>query len=398
MTQPRHAEAVAPTLYLREFIDSLDNPSRIWDHAFRHHISEASRHLLLVLTTLPDETKLENLEKAFWKFYEFRQRRFRFAMAPGDWIDALKALDGNFIRTARVGGDIIVSFHNPSVKDFMELFLATSDGDAVDLFRGAQFYEQYLSLFLGRRGKRYRGIDAASGEFLKALAADLWGESARTMRKVDQHGEAVGVAPYPPSNESRAAFFILVVDELRSPQASELIDSVIASPSASWKGSTGDREDLVSLLDGLTRRGLKEDDGPFVAARQCLLTPPETDGEFRAVASFCEKYPNAVSDDEREALKAQFVEFASDHPLERDDDPDTLRTVASDIEYIGERLGVATDAFRQGLYERADEIESERAQQEPPDDDDEGPWRSTDSYVDDVRGMFDGLQNDLEEK
>jgi hypothetical protein len=160
----------------------------------------------------------------------------------------------------------------------------------------------------------------------------------------------------------------------------------------------GDREDLVSLLEVLTKRGLKQDDAPFVAARQCLLTPPETDDEFRAVASFCEKYPDAVSDEERQALKARFVEFASDHPLESDDDPDTLRAVASDIEYIGERLGVATDDFTQGLYERADEIESERAEREPPDDDDEGPWRSARSYVDDVRGMFDGLENDLKEK
>lgn len=104
-----------------------------------------------------------------------------------------------------------------------------------------------------------------------------------------------------------------------------------------------------------------------------------------------------MSDAERETLKRHLVEFASDHPLSSDDDPDTLRAVASDIEYVGERLGVATDEFTQGLYERADEVESERAEPEPPDDD-EGPRRSADSYVDDVRGMFDGLQSDLTEK
>jgi hypothetical protein len=59
---------------------------------------------------------------------------------------------------------------------------------------------------------------------------------------------------------------------------------------------------------------------------------------------------------------------------------------------------LATDEFTQGLYERADEIESERAEQSPPDDDDEGRWRSADSYVGDVRGMFDGLHSDLKEK
>jgi hypothetical protein len=45
--------------------------------------------------------------------------------------------------------------------------------------------------------------------------------------------------------------------------------------------------------------------------------------------------------------------------------------------------------------ERADEIESERAEPEP-DDDYEGRW-SGDSVVDDVQGMFDSLQNDLKD-
>ena len=397
MTQPRHAKTVAPTLYLREFVDSLDHPSRLWDHAFRHQISEAARHLLLVLTVLPDETKLENAEKAFWTFYAFRQRRFGFATAPGDWLDALKELDGNFIRTGKIGRDIAVSFHNPSVKDFMEQFLANSDADVADLFHGAQFYEQYTGVWNGRRGRRYHGIDAASGDYVKALAANLWGESARTIRRVDEYGETIGLTPHPPSNESRAAFFIGVLDGVRSPQAEQLIDFVIGSLSDLWKSGKADREDLVTLLDVLSKRGLNQGDAPFVAARQCLLTEPETDEEFRAVAAFCEKYPDAVSDVERETLKRQFVEFASDHPLSSDDDPDTLRAVASDIDYVGERLGVATDEFTQGFYERADEIESERAEPEPPDDD-EGPWRSADSYVDDVRGMFDGLQSDLKEK
>jgi excisionase family DNA binding protein len=270
MTEARYATAVAPTLYPREFVDSLDNPARLWDHAFRHQISEAARHLLLVLTTLPDETKLEYLEKAFWRFYEFRQRRFGFPAAPGDWLDALKELDGNFIKTAKIGNDLVISFHNPSVKDYMEQFLADSDGDVVDLLRGAQFYEQYASLWTGRRGRRYRGIERASGEYLNALAGDLWGASARTIRTVNQQGETIGVSSHPPLNESRAALFIRVVDDLKSPHAEALIDSVVHSLSDLWNGGSGDREDLVRLLDVLVTRGLKQDDAPFLAARNCI--------------------------------------------------------------------------------------------------------------------------------
>ncbi len=398
MTQLRHAESVASTVYLREFVDSLDNPSRLWDHAFRKQISEAARHLLLVLTVLPDEAKLENLEKAFWAFYEYRQKRFGFGMAPDHWRDALKELDGNFIATRKIGKDIIVSFHNPSVKDFMEGFLAKSDADVVDLFHGARFYEQYVSLWNGRRGRRYQGVDGAASDYVKLLAANLWGESSRTIRQVDRYGETAGLSPHPPSLESRAVFLIGVLDALQTAHAGDTIDSVIHSLSTFWSTGKGDREDLVTLLDVLRKRGLTQGDAPFIAARQCLLTKPETDAEFRAAAEFCEKYPEAVSDAEREELKREFVEFLSDHPLGSDDDPDVLRSVASDIEYVGERLGVATDEFTQSFYERADEIESERSEQEPPDDDDAGSWRRADSYVDDVRGMFDGLQSDLKQE
>ena len=115
MTQSRRAQSVGPTVYRQEFVDSLENPARIWDHAFRYQLSEAGRHLLLVLVTLPDETRLEDLERAFWAFYENRQKRFGFATTAGDWDNALRELDGNFVSNERIGSDIVVSFHSPSV-------------------------------------------------------------------------------------------------------------------------------------------------------------------------------------------------------------------------------------------------------------------------------------------
>ena len=50
--------------------------------------------------------------------------------------------------------------------------------------------------------------------------------------------------------------------------------------------------------------------------------------------------------------------------------------------------------YTQELYEKAAEIESERAEQEPPYDYEE-PWERTDTFGDDVQGMFDGLKSEL---
>ena len=394
MTQSRHACTVAPTLYLREFVDSLNNPKRIWDHVFRHQISEAARHLLLVMTTLREDARLEDIEKSFWKFYTFRAKHFGFPTSPGDWTDALKELDGNFIKSGKVGKDLVVSFHNPSVRDFMEQFLANSDVDAVNLLMAVHFYEQYTSLWAGIRGKCYRGIKLAGPLFLRELAANIWGPSARTIRTVNQRGETLGLSPHPPSNENRAEFLIRVADELAIPNCALLIEQVLSSLSSLWEAGTADREDLVRLLEFLTKRGLKQSEASFVAARRCVLMAQETNDDFRAAANFYEKYPETLSADEHDTLKARFLAFASDHPSRWDDDPDWLHQVAADIEYVGKKLDVDTEEYTQALIERAEEIEKERAEQEPPEDD-ERRWEPSDSRVEDVQGMFESLASDL---
>ena len=357
MTQGRHACAFPPTLYLREFVDSLDNPARIWEHAFRHQISEAARHILLVLATLADDTKLANLEQAYVTFYEFRRRRFGFATSPSDWLDALRELDGNFIKTGRVGKDIVVSFHNPSIRDFIEQFLEESDGDVVDLLRGAHFYEQYVRLWSGVRDHPYRGIEQAGKEFIEMLAANLWGPSARMVR-TERNGEVIGVTPWSPSNESRGEFFIRVVDEVEGRPAVEQTASLLQSLSDRWSAGSADREDLIRLLEKLKARGLTTGDVVFTAARECLLAPAETIGDYRAAANFCEAYPVVVSNAERDVLKDQFADFASDYATgwDSDSDPDWLREVAGDLENLGSRLGVDAEEYTQDLYEKADGV------------------------------------------
>ena len=396
MTQSRHACTVPPTLYLREFLDSLDSPARIWEHAYRYQISEAARHLLLVLVTLPYDTKLELLEQAFWKFYEYRHARFGFPTNPSDWLDALRELDGNFIKTTQIGKDIAVSFHNPSIRDFMEQFLADSDREAVDLLRGAAFYEQYSSLWSGVNDRPYPGIEQAGKEFLGAVGTNLWAPSARMIRSV-RGDETIGMTPWAPSNERRVEFFIRVADDVAGRPATD-VSPLLQSMSSLWRKASADREDLVILLDKLRERGLTTDDPVFTAARQCLMAPQETIEDFRAAVKFCDTYPDIVSDADRDAMKRQFEGFAQDYASEwdTDSDPDWLREIAGDIESLGARVGVDAERYTQDLYEKATEIENARAEQDPPDDY-EGQWKRADTVVDDVHGMFGGLESDLRE-
>jgi hypothetical protein len=92
-----------------------------------------------------------------------------------------------------------------------------------------------------------------------------------------------------------------------------------------------------------------------------------------------------------------FSDFAADHPLEGDDEPDVLRGAAADIEYVGARLGIDVERFTRGFCERADEIESDRAEEEPDEEDDDWSRTSSTFDVDDVRGMLEGLESDLKD-
>lgn len=395
MTQTQHACAVAPSLYLSEFTDSLEHPARIWDHAFRYQISEAARHLLLVLSTVPDEVLLADLEAAFWTFYRFRQSRFGFSTTSRDWNDALKQLDGNFVVTQRVGDNIFVSFHNPSVRDFLEDFLSNSEGDIVDLLGGAHFYEQYVALWEGRGGHRYRGIDRHHEEFLRQLQRNIFGPTASTIRVVNSDGQPIRLKHREVSNESRAGFALRVSTDLESQGGERFLKAILDALEKQWEQGQADREDLVRLLKSLTDHGLRREDEAFVTAKQCLSMKIEEIDDFRAIANFANTYPDQVSPSELDQLKAKFLQFAADYSEGWDNDPDWLRQIAADLEFVGERLDVDVTRFTGRLYTRADEIETERADMEP-DVDDRDSWESSLAYSDDVHQMFEGLREELE--
>ena len=366
------------TLYRQKFIDSLDNPARIWDHAFRYQISEAARHLLLALTTLSYETNLKNLEKVFWRFYEFRQTKFKFSTSAEDFSNALRELDGNFIRLEKKRKYRGVSFHNPSIKDFIEKLLDNSEADVIDLFKAAQFYEQYVYLW----NRFNKGIKSLNREILITLADNLFGPGAHIST---------------PSYEKRADFVIRVADVLNIQITDRIVKSMLDRLGQRWEQGLANRRDLVGLVIMLIEHGLKQDNILFLAAQSCLFINVEDIEDFLAATNFCEKYPEAISTEEQDVLRNQFIEYIPDAmECYWDDDPDMLRYLTGGLEDVGNKLEVDVIQYILDIDDRIDEIESERAQNEASDYE-ERNWSNSDDEIDDVHRMFDGLENDLQD-
>lgn len=166
MTQADNVKHLKPAEYFEDFVKNLDNPERVWDHAFRNQLSNAAQHILLVMASLPSEVLLTDLEIAFNNFYQHRRVTHGFAATSRDFERAVKELDGNFIKTSVLGDAPIVEFHNPSVRDFLEYYLADSPTDVLDLMEASSFFDQIAHLWRGRGETRFSGVDKYPREFV----------------------------------------------------------------------------------------------------------------------------------------------------------------------------------------------------------------------------------------
>jgi DNA polymerase III delta prime subunit len=121
MTDVLATEEIAPEDYPSAFIDTLDNPTQLWDKAFSKHITTPARHLLIALFLSGRKgADVETLRTLFEAFHARLSGDLGVARDPKDFEQSLGQLEGGFV--AIEGGDI--DFINPSVRDYLAGYLA----------------------------------------------------------------------------------------------------------------------------------------------------------------------------------------------------------------------------------------------------------------------------------
>src|SRR5260370_15480551 len=217
MTQYRYASRIDPTKYFDEFVRSLANPARIWDHAFRNDLSEAAQHVLLALASMPPTVLLSDLRVAFDSFYQHRRNKIGFATSSRDFEHALKGLDGNFVQTNLVGEDPVIAFHNPSINDYLDSYLAESPHDVADLLHSVAFFEQFRQLWSGQHETRFSGVEKDSDSFVKTLSTRFQVPTCRVYRLGDGSGRIIGLHHTHLRFQERMLFAVEGDDFLRTP-------------------------------------------------------------------------------------------------------------------------------------------------------------------------------------
>lgn len=125
----------------RETVDllfeNLDDPARVWDHVFHHQIDDAGKRILETLLFLRRQVTFRDLSLA-WSQYRLRLRE---SADNRSLRDALKILSGTMVRLQGAGLPI-VSFHNPSVTDYMFTQVSLNPIIISNVLRSAVFFEQ----------------------------------------------------------------------------------------------------------------------------------------------------------------------------------------------------------------------------------------------------------------
>ena len=101
MTQYSRLQHTLPHDYFKSFMSNLDNPLEVWRHAFEEQLSDGSRNVLVVMTSMPGQVFLEDLQEAFLSYHLKQAKEYQFRTSPNDFLHALKELEGNFIVTEK---------------------------------------------------------------------------------------------------------------------------------------------------------------------------------------------------------------------------------------------------------------------------------------------------------
>ncbi len=120
MTDPQRISEINSSLYPTRFLDVLTNPKKLWDTAFRTHISKRCQNLLYCMYFCSEYgADIEDVRSAFDNLHPLLSRKYGHPFDPKDFQESVKTLEGSFINI--IGTRL--SFINPSVRDYLSDYL-----------------------------------------------------------------------------------------------------------------------------------------------------------------------------------------------------------------------------------------------------------------------------------
>lgn len=330
MTDRYHLEDVAPADYADEFIAALKNPKQLWDTAFRTHIDDRCRHLLIALF-LGSEwgVEIDEARSAFDAVHGHLCAKYGRGRDPKDFEEAVRILEGSFLDAA----DGSLSYVNPSFRDYLAEYI---DDPAILCDLAGCCCRASEAGALWRFGTRRLALGASAPEFARSFAPALqalltspvWKRS-----KSDPRSLHIGDS----SNTERIKLFLDWWVHSADPAFTEAAMSLAREPISGWD-TWRDGDELVELvarvkdggyysdlpiadelaeileagLNKMLRYGVSIDDlekmSDAVAEYERLLAPETISTMHRLLESEYEDVYRRVSDVDSESTLEEYIE------------------------------------------------------------------------------------------
>jgi hypothetical protein len=365
LTDHARLREVPPSDYMTLFIDSMDNPLTIWQHAFANHLSQAARNLLLLLVSMPYEAFLDDVESAYQAYNLAYSKHFGSAMEPPDFQSALKELDGDFLAYEREGTNILVRYQNPSVRDFVKQYLTRARTEMDLLIEAIVFFEQLNLLW------SWKDEGGGRSAVRRTCQKDpVWATSMMRRAMTCPPCRVIRVSRagvtrrehWPLSLEARVALVAKIGTDCCE-SLLDLVQETLLRLESGMRDSAFDRDGVADIVQAVASHAEAGVEWAFAftnVAWEALLAEPELSDDLHPLCRLVKNCPTLLPEGTLERVKEVLSSVAESIASgEWDLDADGLREEAESLESLARDVGVDIESDLRVIREQADELEQE---------------------------------------
>lgn len=379
--------------YLTKFLRKLDNPVEIWEHAFRNQLSDRARHLLFILTTMPTECRIDDVEAAFLSFHKSLCNKFGIAHSSVDLTAALKELDGTFVATRMIKDILLIRFQNPSIRDFMQ-FLLLGGEMLLEVLSTLVFFEQahwFVKTMIERRPQFPKlGLSSSISSILESLKRLVDSASCSLSIEGPQGWERV-VAKRVNCVDRIATVGVAVIQRKNTTDAEWMRAGIIRIAEGLANGTLS-ASSAIGSIESFRENGYLDSDAGrrlVVELKNSAVNEPCDLDDFETLVAVVSFFPEAFAEDELQSARDAYSEYSARYASECTlQDPEELRNEAMRIGEIGDSLLVDTEWAQDVLKSSAGDIEAEQESRWDDADDDR---RGSGSYEECSNGDLDSM-------
>ncbi len=141
-------KTINPSQFLNTFIEYLNNPISVWEHAFENQISKESKYLLIIMASLGSPVLLNDLENAYINFAKKYVEKYDLLYSDAIFKKIFKEIEGSFIISKKDSyNNVGIDFINPSINDFLIKHISARDYLKSDIIFSSMIINQYFSIF-----------------------------------------------------------------------------------------------------------------------------------------------------------------------------------------------------------------------------------------------------------